>query len=53
MIYKQIYEHTCIFVMDAICYAHIPADRIYEGRGGELGGGRVGSVLMSKLNVAH
>jgi len=41
---------TCIVVMDAICYAHIPAE---FSRSGALGPGRAGSLLRSQINVDH
>ena len=41
---------TRIFVMDALCYAHIPAE--FSGSGA-LGRETVGSVLMSQFNVGH
>ena len=39
---------TRIFVMDAICSAHIPVE---FSRSGALGRGRVGSLLMSQSTV--
>ena len=41
---------TCIFVMDAICYAHIPAE---FSRSGALGAGIAGFLLMSQINAGH
>lgn len=43
---------TCIFVMDAICYAHIPVEYTCL-RSGALAPGRVGFVIMSQLNIGH
>lgn len=50
MIINESMNSTCIFVMDAICYAHIPAE---FSRSGALGPGRVGSLLISQINVGH
>ena len=41
-------NNTCIFVMDSICYVQIPSE---FSRCGALGPGRVGSLLISQINV--